>query len=104
MGVYLEVMCLMCGDVFTIGDDKIDRPECECPHCHTKMSKSQWRRAKVNFFVAEELLRQAAGALGDEELMVEARLFDYVCRGPNGLPVSFGVNLQVSASEELKTD
>lgn len=100
MGVYLVIECLACGEKVCIGEDRIDQPEYRCPHCGIQMAKSQWHRAKVDYFVSEELLRQAATLLGDELQAVEIRAFDVACYGPNGLPVTFNTSCNVTVSRK----
>jgi len=98
MGTYLEVTCLRCGDISCLYEDQIEEKEYQCPCCGMVMSKSQWRKAKINFYVAEELLRQAAGVLGDESSAVEFRGFDFVCRSTTGLPIMFETDTRVTVT------
>lgn len=100
MDSYLEVKCLVCNNISHLFEDLIEQPGYKCSHCGTPMAKSQWRRAKVNFYVAEELLRQTAAALGNGASACEVRLFDVACRCQNGLPVTFGTTYRVTDNAE----
>ena len=98
--IYLEVRCLICGHTSYVDGEHIDDPDYRCPHCGVQMAKSQWRKSKVSFFVGEELLRQAAGLLGDESATVEVQAFHVACKGPGGIPVEFNTDYQISATDK----
>lgn len=97
-GIHLEVTCLLCGDVAMLYEDQIDQLDYICSKCGTIMAKSQWRRAKANYYFAEELTRQVFGAIGIRETVPEIRAFEVLCCGPCGDEIKLNYNSNISAN------
>lgn len=97
MRAYLEITCYRCGSVSKVTEDQIDmQQDYICPDCGVTMDRNQWRKEKIRYYAAEELLRQAEFILGVTESAHEIHLFDVVCRGVNGVVVPINATCQVT--------